>query len=78
MMAVEVSTPDDVGSVLTDLTAQRGASVHHVGMLDGAHVVNADVPLVTMVGYAAVLRKMTSGRHVALLLVWISHEDSGT
>ena len=62
MMKVEVVTPEDyMGDVIGDLNRRRGM-VH--GMEDGpaGKIVNAEVPLAEMFGYATDLRSMSQGR----------------
>ncbi|NCG41737.1 MAG: elongation factor G, partial [Actinobacteria bacterium] len=62
MMAVEVVTPEDyMGDVIGDLNSRRG----RVGEMEGrgnAHVIDAQVPLSEMFGYANDLRSRTQGR----------------
>ena len=63
MMAVEVVVPKEfVGSVVGDLTSRRG----RIGGMDSrgptAEVVNAQVPLSQMFGYATSVRSATQGR----------------
>ena len=62
MMKVEVVTPEDyMGDVVGDLNRRRGLIQ---GMDDGpaGKVVNAEVPLAEMFGYATDLRSMSQGR----------------
>lgn len=62
MMAVEVVTPEDyMGDVMGDLNRRRGLVQ---GMEDSAmgKVINAEVPLAEMFGYATDLRSATQGR----------------
>ncbi len=62
LMRVEVTVPESAtGDVVGDLQARRGRVV----ALDpraGAHVVIAEVPLASMIGYASDLRSRTRGR----------------
>jgi elongation factor G len=61
-MKVEVETPDEyMGDVMGDLNSRRGRIL---GMDDraGTQVINAEVPLGEMLGYATSLRSMTKGR----------------
>ncbi len=62
VMAVTVTTPDDfVGDVMGDLSSRRG----RVGQMDqqgSSQVINAQVPLAEMFGYATDLRSRTQGR----------------
>jgi elongation factor G len=62
MMKVEVVTPEDyMGDVVGDLNRRRGMIS---GMEDSAmgKIVNAEVPLAEMFGYATTLRSMSQGR----------------
>jgi len=62
IMKVEVVTPEEhMGDVMGDLSSRRGRIL---GMTDrkGAQVVEAEVPLGEMFGYATSLRSMTKGR----------------
>jgi elongation factor G len=62
MMAVEVVTPEDyMGDVIGDLNSRRG----RIGQMEGrgnAQVIDAQVPLSEMFGYANDLRSRTQGR----------------
>ena len=61
-MAVEVVTPEDyMGDVIGDLNSRRG----RVGQMESrgnAQVIDAQVPLSEMFGYANDLRSKTQGR----------------
>ncbi|MBC8256935.1 MAG: elongation factor G [Candidatus Marinimicrobia bacterium] len=64
MMALEVVVPEDyLGSVMGDVTSRRG-NVKGMNPRNGVQVLNADVPLSEMFGYATELRSMTQGRAV--------------
>ncbi len=64
IMAVEVVTPDEyLGDVMGDLTSRRGQIKGMIPRND-AQVLNADVPLAGMFGYATDLRSITQGRAV--------------
>jgi elongation factor G len=59
---VEVSTPDEfVGGVIGDLNSRRGR-VHSMSVRGGGQIVDAEVPLASMFGYATDLRSLTQGR----------------
>ena len=61
-MRVEVEVPTEYqGPVVGDLTSRRGM-VHGTDMKAGVTIVNAEVPLSEMFGYATELRSMTQGR----------------
>ncbi|MDP6570913.1 MAG: elongation factor G [Candidatus Marinimicrobia bacterium] len=64
LMALEVVMPEDyLGSVMGDITSRRG-NVKGMNPRNGVQVLNADVPLSEMFGYATELRSMTQGRAV--------------
>ena len=61
-MRLQVVTPGSyLGDVLADLSSRRGRVKSMEGQGD-TQVVEADVPLVEMFGYATVLRSLTQGR----------------
>ena len=63
-MALEVVVPEDyLGSVMGDITSRRG-NVKGMDQRNDAQVINADVPLSEMFGYATDLRSMSQGRAV--------------
>jgi len=62
VMKVEVVTPEQyMGDVIGDLNSKRG-QVHEMSDRAGAKVIDAEVPLSEMFGYATALRSMTQGR----------------
>jgi elongation factor G len=62
VMAVTVTTPDDyMGDVVGDLSSRRG-KVQSMDQQGSSHVINAQVPLADMFGYATDLRSRTQGR----------------
>ncbi|TGG90165.1 elongation factor G [Natronospirillum operosum] len=62
MMKVEAVTPEDyMGDVMGDLNRRRGI-VHGMEDTPSGKVINADVPLSEMFGYATDLRSMSQGR----------------
>ena len=62
VFSVEVATPDEfMGNVIGDLNSRRG-KVHSMSARGHTQVVDAEVPLVTMFGYATDLRSLTQGR----------------
>jgi len=62
--ALEVVVPENyLGSVMGDVTSRRG-NVKGMNPRNGVQVLNADVPLSEMFGYATELRSMTQGRAV--------------
>ncbi|MBU0630963.1 MAG: elongation factor G, partial [Candidatus Margulisbacteria bacterium] len=62
IMSVEVVVPDDyVGAVTGDLTSRRGRIVKSE-VRAGSQVVDAQVPLSKMFGYATDVRSLTQGR----------------
>ena len=64
LMALEVVVPENyLGSVMGDVTSRRG-NVKGMNPRNGVQVLDADVPLSEMFGYATELRSMTQGRAV--------------
>ena len=62
IMKVEINTPDDyLGDVMSNLNSRRG-QVKGIDQRSGAQVVDSDVPLSEMFGYATSLRSITQGR----------------
>lgn len=62
IMKVEVETPDDhMGDVIGDLSSRRG-KILGMTAKGTTQVINAEVPLGEMFGYATDLRSMTKGR----------------
>jgi elongation factor G len=62
MMKVEVVTPEEnMGDVVGDLNRRRGI-IHGMGENSSGKVVDAEVPLAEMFGYATDLRSATQGR----------------
>ncbi len=62
MMKVEVVTPEEnMGDVVGDLNRRRGL-IHGMDESPSGKVVNAEVPLAEMFGYATDLRSATQGR----------------
>ena len=61
-MSVEVVTPEDyMGDVIGDLNSRRGR-ILGMSQRGNAQVIDAEVPLATMFGYATDLRSATQGR----------------
>src|SRR5215469_10567064 len=62
IMECEVVTPDEfMGDVIGDLNSRRG-KVHGMAPRSGVQVIEAQVPLAEMFGYATDLRSRTQGR----------------
>jgi elongation factor G len=62
VMAVTVTTPEDyMGDVIGDLSSRRG-KMEGMEQQGTSHVINAQVPLADMFGYATDLRSRTQGR----------------
>lgn len=62
MFRVEVVTPEEfMGNVIGDINGRRG-QVHSMNPRLGNQVVNADVPLMNLFGYATDLRSISQGR----------------
>ena len=73
-MALEVVMPEDyLGSVMGDVTSRRG-NVKGMDPRGNVQVLNAEVPLSEMFGYATDLRSMTQGR--AVFTMQFSHYGS--
>ena len=63
VMGVEVVVPEEfVGDIISDINSRRGSITHMELSSGGTHVVEADVPLAEMFGYATTLRSMSQGR----------------
>jgi elongation factor G len=62
IMKVEVTTPDEYqGDLIGDITRRRGAIISIEAKL-GQTIVNANVPLAEMFGYATAIRSLSKGR----------------
>ncbi|MDR3293469.1 MAG: elongation factor G [Clostridiales bacterium] len=62
IMTVEVSTPDEYyGAAVGSLTGRRGA-IKSTELRNGTQIIDSEVPLSEMFGYATVLRSLTQGR----------------
>ena len=60
-MALEVVVPEDyLGSVMGDITSRRG-NMKGMDSRGNVQILNAEVPLSEMFGYATELRSMTQG-----------------
>ncbi len=64
MMKIEIVVPaEGMGSVINDMNSRRG-KVLGIAQRKDLQVVDADVPLSEMFGYATALRSLTQGRAV--------------
>jgi elongation factor G len=62
IMKVEVTTPDEnMGDVMGDLNSRRGR-IMGMDAEKGGQIINAEVPLAEMFGYASSLRSLSQGR----------------
>jgi elongation factor G len=62
IMKVEIAVQDDyLGEVMADLNARQGKVVN-MDLKNGLHVIDGQVPLSLMFGYAKALRTLTQGR----------------
>ena len=62
VMLLEIDTPEEhLGDVLGDLNSRRGR-VREIKALADMQVVQVDVPLAEVFGYATSLRSLTKGR----------------
>ncbi len=61
-MKVELTTPDEYqGDLIGDVTRRRGMIVN-IEAKQGQTIVNAQVPLAEMFGYATAIRSLSKGR----------------
>ena len=61
-MKVQVELPDDyLGTVMGNITSRRGV-LQGTESRSGSVIINAEVPLSEMFGYATALRSSTQGR----------------
>lgn len=68
VMKVEIVVPDNyVGDVMSNLTSKRG-NVRGLEPRNGVQVIDAEVPLSEMFGYATSLRSLTQGRGTYTML----------
>jgi elongation factor G len=75
MMKVEIVTPEaNMGDVIGDLNARRGKILGMNQRGRDAQVIDAEVPLATMFGYATDLRSRTQGR--AVYTMQFSHYEA--
>jgi len=64
LMEVEVTVPNTYfGTILDDINTRRG-DVKHVNHIEDLAIIEADVPLANLFGYATSLRSLTGGRGV--------------
>jgi len=63
IMSLEIATPDDyIGDIVGDLNRRRG-KIHNMRRYrKGSQKIDADVPLMSMFGYATAIRSLSSGR----------------
>jgi len=62
IMKVENSTPEDFqGDIMGDLNRRRGV-IKSIDAKNGLSIINADVPLAEMFGYATAIRSLSKGR----------------
>ena len=62
IMKVELTTPDEYqGDLIGDITRRRGMIIN-IEAKQGQTVVNAQVPLAEMFGYATAIRSLSKGR----------------
>ncbi|MBN2382140.1 elongation factor G [bacterium] len=74
IMSVSVYVPDEyVGDVIGDLTAKRG-KILNLTKNGVAHVVEAEVPMMSLFRYATVLRSLTKGR-ADFSIKFATHEE---
>ena len=62
LMKIEIAVQDDyLGEVMADFNSRQG-KVTHMDLKNGLHVIDGQVPLSLMFGYAKALRTLTQGR----------------
>ena len=62
IMKVEVTTPEEYqGDLIGDLTRRRG-KILQIEAKEGSAILNAEVPLAEMFGYATAIRSLSKGR----------------
>jgi elongation factor G len=62
IMKIEIAVQDEyLGEVMADFNARQG-KVTHMDLKNGLHVIDGQVPLSLMFGYAKALRTLTQGR----------------
>jgi elongation factor G len=62
IMKVEVTTPDEYqGDLLGDISRRRG-KINSIDAKGGQTILNANVPLADMFGYATAIRSLSKGR----------------
>ena len=72
-MLLEIELPGAyVGDVLSDITVKRRGHIKDVSTKDSINVINADVPLCKMLGYATTIRSLTQGEAV-FSMEYINH-----
>jgi elongation factor G len=63
VMSLEIATPDDyIGDIVGDLNRRRGKVLNMRRYRKGSQKIDAEVPLMTMFGYATTIRSLSSGR----------------
>ena len=62
IMKTEVVTPEDYFGAINGDLMNRRAVIHSTGMRGGNHVINCEVPLSAMFGYATHMRSLSQGR----------------
>ena len=63
IMKVELTTPDEYqGDLLGDVNRRRGTIIGIEAMKNGQTIINANVPLAEMFGYATAIRSLSKGR----------------
>ena len=62
MMSLEIVMPEEyIGSVMGDVTSRRG-NIQGTSRRRDAHILNCQIPLSEVFGYATDLRSMSQGR----------------
>jgi elongation factor G len=64
-MLLEIELPSTyVGDVLSDITVKRRGHIRDLSTKDSINIINADVPLCKMLGYATTIRSLTQGEAI--------------
>lgn len=70
---LEINCPDDfVGNIVGDLNSRRGKVLNMTSRQGGGQIINAEVPLATLFGYATDIRSLSQGR-AAFSMVFLEY-----
>jgi elongation factor G len=75
VMAIEITVPEDyLGAIISDLNSRRGR-IEGMDKAGSSQTINATVPLSTMLGYGAHLRRISQGR-ADCRMQFVRYEDT--